>query len=173
MKVSILSRLVYGMALGLVFAVAATVASAQIVATGGDVVYDVQDGDTPYRVHVYTNAGAASFDTETLGNIDILLVGGGGGGGFDGGGGGAGGFVLSSMLVQAGSNYTVVVGAGGAGRTAVGATGEKGQDSRFGSATATGGGGGGSGAMTGQTGGSGGGAGRATSIYSGGTATEG
>jgi hypothetical protein len=94
-------------------------------ATGG-VIY--QFGD--YRVHVFTSDG--TFSVNTGGEIDIMLVAGGGGGGSGGppshpqpykgggsGGGGAGGLVLhEGVSVASVTNYSVVVGAGGAGAPA-------------------------------------------------------
>jgi hypothetical protein len=92
--------------------------------------------------------------------VDYLVVGGGGGAGGDlGGGGGAGGFRTGTgFSVNAGTTYTITIGAGGAGNTGS-SGGTNGGDSVFSSITSTGGGGGGgdSGNQTGLTGGSGGG----------------
>ena len=113
-----------------------------------------QDG--PYTVWTFTNTAAAStFTLSRPGTARILVVGGGGsGGGSDrtdenegetrrGGGGGAGGEVVDTELYLQAGEYTVVVGAGGAG-TGGYEVGKQGGWSTFGYlATAYGGGGGG------------------------------
>jgi hypothetical protein len=94
-------------------------------------------------------------------SVQYLVIGGGGGGGGHGGGG-AGGFrtgYLTSLNV--GTNYTVTVGAGGAGATSRSIRGANGNNSVFSAITSTAGGGGGSagssGVSSGLAGGSGGG----------------
>jgi hypothetical protein len=98
--------------------------------------------------------------------VDYLIVGGGGGGGNNpnggGGGGGAGGFqTFSSVNIQAGQSYSVVVGAGGPGASASSyANGTIGSNSSFNSTISLGGGYGAgkpSGGTTGGNGASGGG----------------
>ena len=101
-----------------------------------------------------------------MAQVEYLIVGGGGGGGRSGavpaGGGGGGGVITGTTTVTSG-NITVVVGAGGAGRTVSGGAGDTGLDSTFNSLTAGGGGGGGGGNISGRNGnatnGNGGGAG--------------
>lgn len=105
---------------------------------------------------------------------DILVIAGGGSGG-DSGGGGAGGllaYTSQSLTVQ---NYTVTVGGGGA---AAGndAAGNLGNDSQFGSLTASKGGGRGRGyalTTTGNGGSGGGGSGNDVNSQAGGSATSG
>jgi hypothetical protein len=109
--------------------------------------------------------------------VDFLVIaGGGGGGGKRGGGGGAGGYrEFTSQTLNDGTNYTVTVGAGGAGNGAVAAAASPGNNSVFSSFTSNGGGGGGSnsapgGSSNGASGGSGGGgAGAGTFNGTGGT----
>lgn len=119
-----------------------------------------------YKYHVFTSSGTftvngagAPFNT-----VEYLIVGGGGSGGagtsvgYEAGGGGAGGLltnVNSSPLAVSVSNYTIVVGAGGAGQTN---SKNNGQNSSAFGLTAIGGGGGAQGGGSGNTGGSGGGA---------------
>ena len=97
--------------------------------------------------------------------VEYLVVAGGGGGGNGnaGGGGGGGGLLQGTVPVTAGTSYTVTVGSGGAGgaqslsdNTLVGSVG---QNSVFGSISATGGGGGGASGVSSSAGGSGGGSG--------------
>lgn len=129
-------------------------------ATGGDNVYS----DGTYWYHTFLSSGVFT-PLQNL-TVDYLVVAGGGAGGNSfgynegGGGGGAGGFRTSigaSTLSLTAQNYTVTVGAGGAGRTGYN-DGLKGSDSVFSTITATGGGGGGRGG-DGNSGGSGGGGG--------------
>lgn len=101
---------------------------------------------------------------------DYLVVAGGGGGAgsgtdssaWGGGGGGAGGLLQGNMALSS-SNYSVTVGAGGAGGPRSSTTslqqGGNGSNSVFGSLTAIGGGGGGANKIQGNSGGSGGGGG--------------
>lgn len=95
--------------------------------------------------------------------IEFLLIAGGGGGGrsassgFGAGGGGAGGYVASSFQVVRNVQYSVVIGAGGAGATVNDDSGFQGQNSEF-IVSAIGGGGGRRDTNTGRiNGGSGGG----------------
>jgi len=92
--------------------------------------------------------------------LNIYVIAGGGGGGFThSGGGGAGGFAYGTFdrTYLAGSQYTVVVGTGGATSTSRPANGSNGTNSSFGSIIAIGGGGGGSEYKTGSSGGNAGG----------------
>ena len=104
---------------------------------------------------IFTTVGSSVFTAPMSGTVEVLIVGGGGGGAFDlGGGGGGGGVVyLSSVTVTAGTNYSIVVGNGGAPAT-------NGQNSSAFGAIAAGGGTGGQWPEgSGTDGGSGGGAG--------------
>ncbi len=136
--------------------------SSFVSATGGTVSTCKETGTT-YRVHMFTALGTSTFTVASGGLVDVLAVGGGGGGGSrHSGGGGAGGMVYTAAFhVAAGSNYAVVVGAGGEGNmnNGVATAGAPGGDSVFGSLVACGGGGGSSGALPGGSGGSGGGGG--------------
>jgi len=84
-------------------------------------------------------------------NINFLLVAGGGGGGglAFGGGGGGGGFVSSTTTINVGTNYNVIVGAGGGvvqnwpSYPNYGYCGDNGANTTFNEITAVGGGGGG------------------------------
>jgi hypothetical protein len=135
------------------------------MATGGNIVVS---GSRVY--HVYTTTGTSSFTpfSSRLSNVEVMVVAGGGSGGASagrgGGGGGAGGLVYSSSFaITPGSPLSVIVGNGG-----VNASGE---NSVFGSITATGGGRGGSNS-NGFNGGSGGGAG-SQGFYNSGSGTVG
>ena len=83
--------------------------------------------------------------------VNMLLVAGGGGGGglAFGGGGGGGGFISNSIGVNVGTNYSVIVGAGGGvvqtwpGNPSYGYRGDNGANTTFNGITAVGGGGGG------------------------------
>jgi hypothetical protein len=129
------------------------------LATGGSVSTVTQNGVT-YRVHTFTSSGTLTITKG--GSVEVLVVAGGGsGGGSTAGGGGAGGLIFdNSYDVTDGQTITVTVGAGGGG---VGPTtvGNDGNNSVFGTITATGGGGGGmtngGGGAFGRNGGSGGG----------------
>jgi len=118
-------------------------------ATGGMI-----SDDATYWYHTF--AGSGTFTPKQNLSVDYLVVAGGGGGGSAfGGGGGAGGLLTSTgFSVTSGTNYSCVIGAGGAnGRNA-------GSNTTFGAITATGGGGGGESfgsGLPGQSGGSGGG----------------
>jgi hypothetical protein len=132
-----------------------------------------------------------AFRTEPdrLFSADFLVIAGGGGGGGHGGGGGAGGYrtsagtsgggasAESSLTISSATNYTVTVGAGGAGGvTGSSPLGVNGSNSVFSTITSTGGGGGGSNPAAGLSGGSGGG-GNGMGIFAGaggsGTANQG
>jgi hypothetical protein len=135
-----------------------------IVATGGDDVYDNQQGRIVYKVHKFLTSDDFIV-TAGAGNVEYLIVAGGGGSGgnnaIQGGGsgsGGAGGLLFGTVAVTV-QTYAVTVGAGGAGSPSSITRGVQGGDSSVFSLTAIGGGGGG--AQTGETsatsGGSGGG----------------
>jgi hypothetical protein len=114
-------------------------------------------------------------------SVSYLVVAGGGGGGADeGGGGGAGGLLTSTTSVNTGNDYSITVGAGGAGSsTPFGNRGASGSSSVFSSITTIGGGGGGNGdsspvdQRTGASGGSGGGGGQLNSAGGSGTSGQG
>ena len=135
-------------------------AGTTLSATGGT----VTTASGGFRIHTFTSSGTF---TGTSGlNAEVLVVAGGGGGGQAiAGGGGGGGVIYNSSFPIASQNYSVTVGAGGAGAPGVGdiglGGGSAGANSVFGSLTAIGGGGGGSyNSTTGfSTGGSGGGIG--------------
>jgi len=114
----------------------------------------------------------------------LLIAGGAGGGRSNSGGGGAGGVYYGTFVVLPGANYTISIGAGGAGSTVNGTQGTSGGNSLISFsapvATAIGGGGGGAGNITsgpaaGVSGGSGGGAGYGSGggTYAGGAGTSG
>ena len=109
-------------------------------------------------------------------SVSYLVVAGGGGGAGagnsgGGGGGGAGGLLSGTSILTTGTNYTVIVGAGGA-YTGINtsATASNGNNSAFGISITSIGGGGGAYNVNGASGGSGGGAGY---TYSGGSGTSG
>jgi hypothetical protein len=157
----------YGIAAGPAIATSAK-------ATGGTISF----GADGYTYHKFTASGTFT-PSQALTNVDYLVVAGGGGGGqhptgAGGGGGGAGGYRTtvgltgglgaseSKLSLASGVGVTVTVGAGGpAGSSSNGTVGE---NSVFGTITATGGGFGARGydnstASIGGTGGSGGGSG--------------
>ena len=116
--------------------------------------------DSTYMYHIF--GGSGTFTPKEAITADILVIAGGGGGGnFGGGGGGAGGLLGFTSQSLTATNYTVTVGAGGAGAAANSALyGVAGSNSQFGALTACVGGGRGGGRATsspGTTGGSGGG----------------
>ena len=149
-----LRRLTLGTGVVLMLALAQTPAHA-VDATGGAIT--TTNG---YRIHTFTNAGSSTLTVNAGGDVEVLVVAGGGGGGRFGGGGGAGGLVYSNAFAVTASNYTVIVGDGGAGSTVDHVVGANGSNSVFGALTAYGGGGGGSrlqsSPYTGQNGGGGG-----------------
>ena len=107
-----------------------------------------------YIIHRFTNVGTSTFVPASSGSVEVLIVGGGGGGGgrLGGGGGGGGVIYMPSVSVVAGTNYSIVVGNGGAALN-------NGQNSTAFGATAAGGGTSGvHDTGVGTTGGSGGGA---------------
>ena len=111
---------------------------------------------------IFNNAAQASQLTIPTGGAicDIFMIGGGGGGGNNcGGGGGAGACIVAiGQTINAG-NYTITIGAGGAGAIVNNANGTSGGDSSIGSLyVAKGGGGGAGGNNDAITGGCGGGA---------------
>jgi hypothetical protein len=130
--------------------------------SGGGVAGGTITTNGAYTIHTFTASGSIIFPTSK--SVDYLVVAGGGGGGSFGGGG-AGGLLTSTMTMAAGT-YTVTIGGGGPGATSGSVRGTNGQDSVFGSVTATGGGGGGAFSNTlqnGLAGGSGGAGGAAAS----------
>jgi hypothetical protein len=73
------------------------------------------------RIHSFTATGNSTFTPAVSANVECLIVAGGGGGGSQvGGGGGAGGLIYSSSIAVTAQNYTITVGAGGAGGRAYG-----------------------------------------------------
>jgi hypothetical protein len=127
-----------------------------------------------YYYHAFTSSG--TFSTSLNLTADILIVAGGGGGGYQvGGGGGAGGLVYASSQTLSSGNFTVTVGAGGAGSAGSALHGTQGGNSLFqGQTTAIGGGYGNS--YTLSSAGSGGSGGGGTSVNQGagsGTAGQG
>jgi hypothetical protein len=105
-----------------------------------------------YIIHRFNTSG--TFRPSFSGSVEVLIVGGGGGGGSNLGGGGGGGAVIwiPATNVSANTNYSIVVGDGGA-------SGTNGQNSSAFGALAAGGGSSGSWPSgSGTAGGSGGGA---------------
>ena len=116
-----------------------------------------------YRIHSFTSSGTFGVTNQTLQNVEYLVIAGGGGGGVangGGGGGGAGGYRNSTGSENSGrnsstesklslgvANYTVTIGAGGAGGpiNSNGDRGVQGSSTVFGSITSIGGGSGGGG----------------------------
>lgn len=131
-------------------------------AVGGDVVTT----DGTYWYHAFKNSGTFAVQQGSALTADYLLVAGGGGGGgaiaqnYSGSGGGAGGLrLLASQTLVAGTEYTVLVGAGGLGVLSDGTAATQGGNSSFGTASVTGGGKGANGSVgSWGNGGSGGGA---------------
>lgn len=161
-----------------------------VQATGGTITF--ADG---YQIHTFTSSG--TFSVKAGGEVECIVAAGGGGGGADGGRGGAGGaggyisFVVgeqqggggtvSSPLNVTAQNYTITIGAGGAGGSRSADTDSfNGNNTIFGAITAIGGGRGGGDAdigasLDGGNGGSGGGgaARLANQINNGGTGSQG
>jgi hypothetical protein len=119
-------------------------------ASGGTVT-----GTGNYVVHTFTSS-STFIPTENIKNAEVLVVAGGGGGGcgrdtaglgtYGAGGGGAGGLLAGTLLstLNAGTSYTVTVGAGGAGGSGGTPTtnqGVTGNNSQLGALIANGGGG--------------------------------
>jgi hypothetical protein len=130
-----------------------------IEATGGNTVFDFDDGSRVWRVHQFTTVGTSTFTVTSAGSdgeLEYLVVAGGGGGGSNYAGGGGGGGYRSSVLgensggnsegesklIVQESTYNVVVGGGGARGNRFG-RGSAGQNSSFAGIIALGGGGGG------------------------------
>lgn len=131
--------------------------AAAAVATGGDLIYQIEQGGTSYVVHQFTTVGTATFTLSATKTVEYLVVGGGGGGGsildvINGGGGGAGGFLTGTLSDLSAGSYAVKVGSGGAPTAS-------GQSSEFDTIIAQGGGAGGNNlnGTAAQSGGSGGG----------------
>ena len=124
------------------------------------------------KVEIFRTLGSQTWTCPVgVTSVAVLVVGGGGGGGlcFGGGGGGGGVVYHPNFSVTPGTNYTIVVGAGGTGST--GSTGTNGGNSQFSSLTANGGGAGG--AACGGSGNAGGSGGGASSTGSGGATNQG
>ena len=146
-----------------------------ISATGGTITYSGN-----YAIHTFNSSGTFTVTTVPSGStVEYLLIGGGGsGGGSTGGGGGAGGYLTNASLSVSATTYSIVIGAGAAGRLEQTA-GTDGTNSTAFGLTAIGGGGGGysysgGGGATGRAGGSGGGGESYTAGYaSGGAGTAG
>jgi hypothetical protein len=158
-------------------------------AFGGDEVRT----DGTYWYHIYRSSGI--FAPMSNLSCDYLVVAGGGSGGvgYDPAGGGAGGYrttvgtsggnssAESALNLISGTNYTVTVGAGGAGiggSSTPTLAGNSGSNSVFATITSTGGGGGASfsssiGTIAGKNGGSGGGGARDTNTFGTGTTGQG
>lgn len=123
--------------------------------------YKITESGNNWELRLLTS-GTLTLGKNTA--VDLFLVGGGGGGsnGFSwyyGGGGGGGGYTktVNKLRLSRGTAYSVTVGAGGASRTAGGATSAFGYSANGGAAG--GGGGGDGGVRYGGAGGSGGGIG--------------
>lgn len=165
------SNLAAGCTFSLYGVASASVAAQGAKATGGDTIAT----DGTYWYHAFKASGTFT-PTQSL-TADVLVVAGGGGtgastgGNYVSGGGGAGGYLKHTSQSLTTTNYTITVGAGGAGATVGTNNGNKGSNSQFASLTASVGGGLG-GANTGGTnsGGSGGGSNVGSS---GGAATSG
>ena len=86
-----------------------------INAEGADIVLSKEnpDGSRDYTLIFPESTSLKLYDT--VPNAELILIGGGGGGGCRGGGGGAGGFVRKTGVNLSLGDYSVVVGAGGAG----------------------------------------------------------
>ena len=81
-----------------------------------------------YEVYVGTGAGWVALATDSY-SVNYLIVSGGGGGSFAGAG--AGGLLANSITVFSSTAYTVTIGGGGAGQSALNTTGTNGSDSVF------------------------------------------
>ena len=144
-----------------------------MTATGG-VIGDYQEGNKIYRSHTFASSGyfeVTKLSSRYSNSVDLMMVGGGGAGAGSvyglggGGGGGAGGLKYIQGVLVAESSYSIVIGAGGARRTAP-ANGSDGGTTIAFSNSVGGGGGGGRGSepsasvgSPGVSGGSGGGGG--------------
>jgi hypothetical protein len=129
----------------------------------GGTTYEIQLDGVTWKIHEYNSSGTFEVsDIGILGEIDVLVVGGGASGGLDNaGGGGAGGLIFnngfSSFAVS--TVYSILVGAGGAGRNngAGGERGLSGSNSEAFGLVALGGGAGAGQSLSALSGGSGGG----------------
>jgi len=136
-----------------------------ISASGGTKRF-INVGNIDYTVHAFTSTSSnMTFDVDTPGFVDILVVGGGGGTTNQDGsaGAGAGGLVLATGVHLTRGSYTVTVGDGGEGQDNADDSerGRSGVDSQFDNILlGRGGGGGGGKSSTGRRGGSGGGNGQ-------------
>ncbi len=149
-----------------------------VLATGG-IINTYTFGGVNYRSHTFLTSGIFSAPV-SLSLLDIFMVAGGGGGGdgnANGGGGGAGGVLLGEASYAGGTlpagDYTVTIGAGGAGLPSGDNSGSKGEDTYFGTIMAPGGGYGGSVQSDPTHGGSGGGGSGPTNAAHGGGYTSG
>ena len=124
---------------------------------------------TPNNFSVVSGTGVVTTPASNAPpTVDYLVVAGGGGGSRGGGGAGGlrstvtatggGGTLESPLTVNAGTSYTVTVGAGGAGDPSAGSIGTNGANSVFSTITSIGGGGAAQGTTSPLSGGSGGGA---------------
>jgi hypothetical protein len=171
-----------------------TAETARTAATTSSTSYTFTDGQLTagssytFKVKVANANGdsleSAASNSATMPNfitVEYLTIAGGGSGGTgsgDGssegaGGGGAGGYLTSSIGLTKSTNYTVIVGGGGAGVSGDRNYGNAGVNSVFGSTTSTGGGRGGKGTGgDGGSGGSGGGGGAGIPAGAGGARTS-
>ena len=88
----------------------------------GGTISTYTSGGNQYTVHTFTSTGSSTFTTPSgVTSVDYLIVGGGGGGGTawidtaGGSGGGGGQVVTGTASVTQETDYTIVVGEGGAG----------------------------------------------------------
>ena len=147
----------------LLFLVSAAVAAVGSLFAANRII-DISDSE---KVQVFDEPGNYTWvaPNNLVGNAQLLVVGGGGaGGGYTGGGGGGGEVVYASeVAIEAGTGYSVVVGAGGKGSSGKGGNGDDSSlslnDSIIAIAKGGGGGGGGYSPMAGSDGANGGGAG--------------
>jgi len=123
---------------------------------------DAAAGGGLIGIQVITATGTYTATTGTSSVVvHVIGAGGSGGAGLDsggdeaGGGGGAGGYVMERITASF-DGVTATVGVGGAAQTTVGATGNNGGTSSFGTLNSAGGGSGGIGATSGGAGGAGG-----------------
>ena len=154
-----------------------------LTSAAGDMIYNSTDS----KIQFYNGSSWADTGTDILKVEYLVIAGGGGGGGAYGGGGGAGGYRNSysteasgggntdgemPVVADTGVNYTVTVGAGGAGHASEDG-GTSGSNSVFADITSIGGGGAGYRTEGGLSGGSGGGSASAPVDYPGGLANLG
>jgi hypothetical protein len=156
------------------YGVLAEIGNSTPKATGG-----VVTSDATYYYHTFLTSG--NFVPNQSLSCDVLRIAGGGSGGMTygnqlAGGGGAGGLLYSTSQSVTATNYSVLVGAGGAGQTVQLNPGSAGSNTIFGSLTAAIGGGFGNYGQTAAAGngGSGGGGGGGDAIArTGGTGSQG